>query len=183
MDSPDPRPVLTSVALGRHDGKGEPLAKGEKPWPHFAYTCTLAYEGRSMDFPYRMGTGCVDAKPTVKWGYDHCANGSASMLAEGLEWRGKPRKLYKLTPRPPSLFDVLYSLCMDAQCYDNARNFEDFCAELGYEEDSRKAEGIYRACGEGAKNLRRVLGSALYAQLVVMDEDTLTAWCNALRGL
>jgi hypothetical protein len=53
----------------------------------------------------------------------------------------------KLTePILPTLTDVLYALNSDAQSVCHGQTFEDFCADFGYDDDSRKAEGIFNAC-------------------------------------
>lgn len=59
---------------------------------------------------------------------------------------------------PPKADDVLLSLCMDAQSYDGARNFEDWAGEYGMDTDSRKAEHMYHHVAEQAKALRHLLG-------------------------
>ena len=59
----------------------------------------------------------------------------------------------------PTLADCLDSLGSDASAYDNARGFEDFAADMGYDTDSRKAERTYRACGRVLAALRRLLGA------------------------
>ena len=56
-------------------------------------------------------------------------------------------------PTPPSLDDVLYSLVTDSRALDTC--FIDWCADFGYDTDSRKAESIYRACQENAFKLRK----------------------------
>jgi len=56
----------------------------------------------------------------------------------------------------PRVDDVLDSLLNDAQ--GGEQTFEDFCAEFGYDPDSRKAERIWRACQLVAKNMKRLLG-------------------------
>jgi hypothetical protein len=61
----------------------------------------------------------------------------------------------------PSEDDILSSLLLDKSCYDNARHFEDFANELGYDTDSRKAEKIYNACGKTSKKLKKFLGDDL----------------------
>ena len=60
---------------------------------------------------------------------------------------------------PPKCDDVLANLCMDASGYDNARTFEEWAGEYGYDTDSRKAEAMYRLVAEGAKALRQLLGA------------------------
>jgi len=56
----------------------------------------------------------------------------------------------------PRVDDVLDSLLSDAQAGE--QTFEDFCADFGYDSDSRKAEKIWRACQRVAKNMKRLLG-------------------------
>lgn len=46
----------------------------------------------------------------------------------------------------PSAEDVEESLVRDAQCVSYGETFEDFCLELGYDPDSRKAEKIFNEC-------------------------------------
>lgn len=60
--------------------------------------------------------------------------------------------------KEPTAADVLSCLLSDASCHDNARSFEDFASDLGYDSDSRKAERIYKACGSISKRLHRLLG-------------------------
>jgi hypothetical protein len=61
-------------------------------------------------------------------------------------------------PTPPTLADVLGCLCADASGYDNARTFEEWAGDYGYDTDSRKAESTYRVVAEQAKQLRHLLG-------------------------
>lgn len=67
---------------------------------------------------------------------------------------------------PPTTADVLDCLASDASGYDNSRNFEDWCADYGYDDDSRKAEKIYHTVAEDAKRLRHFLGNEAYNQLL-----------------
>lgn len=67
---------------------------------------------------------------------------------------------------PPIAGQVLHCLAMDCAGYENARNFDDWASEYGYEEDSRKAETIYRTIGEQVKELRAFLGRDGYAELL-----------------
>ena len=41
---------------------------------------------------------------------------------------------------------ILSSVALDASCYSSSRHFEDFCASLGYSDDSIRALKIYKAC-------------------------------------
>lgn len=58
----------------------------------------------------------------------------------------------------------------DALSYDNARSFEDFCSEFGYDTDSRNAEKIYKACGKAHEKMSRVVGDN-YTFLIDYEND------------
>jgi hypothetical protein len=58
----------------------------------------------------------------------------------------------------PTAADVLGSLLMDASSYENARGFEDWAGDYGYDTDSRNAEETYNAVGEATEALRQLLG-------------------------
>lgn len=60
----------------------------------------------------------------------------------------------------PDFADVLYGLLMDSEAYDSD-TFEEWADNYGYDTDSRKAEKIYDACREIARDLRCVLGQKL----------------------
>lgn len=44
----------------------------------------------------------------------------------------------------PTVADVVSSLLLDARCGE--QTFEDYCADFGYDSDSRKAEAIWKRC-------------------------------------
>ena len=58
----------------------------------------------------------------------------------------------------PTAADVLSCLSMDASGIVNSRTFEEWAVVSGYDTDSRKAEGIYKACKRLTAKLREFLG-------------------------
>jgi hypothetical protein len=70
----------------------------------------------------------------------------------------------------PSLEEVLDSLGSDAAGYLNARGFEDWAAEYGYDPDSRRAEAIWKAVGKQIADLRRLLGDSALEELAFKTE-------------
>jgi hypothetical protein len=66
----------------------------------------------------------------------------------------------------PELADVLDCLASDSAGLENARDFEDWCGEYGYDTDSRKAERTYRTVQRQAKKLRAFLGDDAYKALL-----------------
>ncbi len=67
---------------------------------------------------------------------------------------------------PPNAVDVLDCLASDAAGVENARSFEYWAGDYGYDTDSRKAYRIYLACEREVKNLERLLGSEAYQELL-----------------
>lgn len=55
----------------------------------------------------------------------------------------------------PTISSVMPNLFMDASVDGD---FNGFCAEFGYDADSRKAEAIWNACKRTRKALKRVFG-------------------------
>ena len=70
----------------------------------------------------------------------------------------------------PDLASVLECLQSDISSVVNAKDFEDWASDLGYDTDSRKAEAIYRACTEIGLDVQRLLGAALYAEFLACEE-------------
>lgn len=58
-------------------------------------------------------------------------------------------------PNTPQIEDVMYCLTSDAGCVAYGQSFEDFCAELGYDSDSIKAQKIYYGCIDTYLALKR----------------------------
>ncbi len=102
-------------------------------WEHDAWTVTLTYQGRTYaGIGYRMGTGY--SKP----GAMGC------------------RPVKGWMPTPPDASSVIDSLLLDVSGLD--QRFEDWAADLGYDEDSRRAEIIYYECLKVLPLLHALLG-------------------------
>ena len=61
------------------------------------------------------------------------------------------------SPRIKTEYDLLNALyCFVSAALDGEECFSDFCAEYGYNEDSRTAEKVWRACRRAAEKWKRV---------------------------
>lgn len=78
-----------------------------------------------------------------------------------------PYFMGKAHTRGPKLADVLESLASDVSALHMP--FDEWAAEFGYDEDSRKAERLYHKCRELAAKLREFLGPGLYRDLVNVE--------------
>jgi hypothetical protein len=70
----------------------------------------------------------------------------------------------------PKAEDVLHSLLLDSDAIEHS-SFENWAADFGYDEDSRKAEAIYRACLEIGLKLRNAFGDAKLQELRDLFQD------------
>jgi hypothetical protein len=109
---------------------GRSLTKDDRGWEHYAMTCLLKYERRSLKTPFMQGTAHADE---------------------------------------PTAAEVLACLISDAQSVESARSFEDWCGDLGYDSDSRKAEATYKACEATGGKLRRFLGEDYDAFVIAAE--------------
>ena len=67
---------------------------------------------------------------------------------------------------PPTTEEVLDCLASDAAGLLNTSSFEDWCAQYGYDTDSRKAEKIFKAVESETERLRNLLGESLFETLL-----------------
>lgn len=58
----------------------------------------------------------------------------------------------------PTAADVLDCLASDGASVENARSFDDWAVEYGYDTDSRRAFATYETCQRQARELREWLG-------------------------
>jgi hypothetical protein len=73
----------------------------------------------------------------------------------------------------PTTRDVVECLASDVFCFDRdyVRDFEDFCSDLGYDPDSRKAEATYKAGVKQTKAFERFIGPDLLRWLKAWGES------------
>lgn len=66
----------------------------------------------------------------------------------------------------PTLADVLNCMADDSAGYENARQFETWATDYGYDADSRQAEKVFRAVKRQAEQLKRTIGQDAYGELL-----------------
>ena len=66
-------------------------------------------------------------------------------------------------PQAPTIKDVLYSLISDSSALETS--FEYWCADYGYDTDSRKAFETYQACCDIGKKINRLFNSKTRAAM------------------
>jgi hypothetical protein len=134
------------------------------------YTVTVSRNGREFSTSYTSGWGnrvWTGFKGLYCWNPGKkgtSANVTTKYkLPEDCEPSARPRQtevmaeFARLTePVRPTLPDVLYALVMDAGCVCNGDTFEEFCADLGYDADSRTAERVFNGCRDSWTGLVRM---------------------------
>lgn len=140
------------------------------PMLHFSAAFTNA-KGHCEVFDYFVGLGNLDwsSKKVPTW---------ASCITRGFSenelhivemgtkrWQVKDKsllasaafKVAKVTAYTPDPVHILHRLAMEADAQE--MSFEDWCDNLGYEQDSRKAEQTYNACRSEYLRLRKLISA------------------------
>lgn len=118
----------------------DPISAKSDDWHKTAHEWRVSINGE--DFPYWTGQGWREPFPHSKADYNRLKN------------QNRLDELLKISkPKPPSLDDVLHSLVMDASAEEEG--FEDWCADLGFDPDSRKALETYLTCQNNVRRLRK----------------------------
>jgi hypothetical protein len=118
---------------------------GKEPWPCFEWRVTFTGKSGQWVVPYFCGIGNVIYPKGMKNPYPNTVMGWEI-------WENQYAR-----PKKPIADEVLQVLIMDASASDY--NFNDWCAEYGYSDDSISALNTYRECLEIAVNLRKYLGA------------------------
>ena len=92
---------------------------------------------------------------------------SASMMPGARMVRGQWQAEGK--PQAPSAASVLHSWILDGRAID--QSFADWCANFGYDEDSRKALQTYSDCCEIGRKLRVIFSPTQRAELETLLQD------------
>jgi hypothetical protein len=137
---------------------------GDKPMDEWVCDFLSHPRGASESFEFFTGLG-LRAVPPWRYGVQGFDNGLAprpgSLLHEQWMKQAKTQK--------PHAADVLHSLILDSSAV--GQSFESWCADYGYDSDSRKAFGIYEACQQNADKLARVLNANDLAALKTALQD------------
>jgi hypothetical protein len=71
---------------------------------------------------------------------------------------------------PPDLSEVLDAVAAEAAVAEEARGYEQWALQMGFNPDSRYGEKVYRSVRRRAQRLRQLLGDDHYQQLLWQTE-------------
>lgn len=177
--------AVVSPASGAVDNEKDHEGK-PRAWVHLLYTITV----RGQVFEYRMGEGHVpwdrvkeppygpvkvDGKPvrnlpesSLSLIRTRLRNAAARFSPSYLkEWADVCAIIANAAKVAPDVGEVLGCVARDAEAMH--QTFPDWCAEYGYDDDSRKAEAVYNACLEGGRKLRAFLTPDTIAKLAELS--------------
>lgn len=151
-------------------------AVDSKEWAHDLFTVSFIATGKEPAVTeYKTGTGHRIEAKFGKFDLKTRAGIAAHRVALGVTGtRGNPTQFSvnrsdTLFVPAPTAASVLYSLLSDAQC--GSDTFEDFCRNMGYDEDSRKAHETYLACQKSGTQLRKAFTREQLEKLQELLQD------------
>lgn len=150
-------------------------------WKHFSWLATL----NGVDVEYKTGLGhskspytldgarCIKnnifGKPKHKPGYilmsiskDQAYDLLGVFNMSKVQWNAD--RLNYIYVEIPKIRDILHSLYLDCSCAQDT--FEDFCDNMGYDTDSRRALDTYLKCQESGHKLRKIMKSKNYMERI-----------------
>lgn len=134
-----------------------------KEWINDKYIVFIEGE----EFEYSQGIGHREALNSFKKEeFNKIMRKNPAKNKQNLLMYAKELKAVSKT-KPLNIDDVLYSLILDAQ--SGSELFEDFCSNLGYDEDSRTAKNIYDQCQNNAKKVRTFISNLDEASEMFQD--------------
>lgn len=119
-------------------------------WAHSLFTVRFVRGKSAIETSYRQGTGHRVSTPLTCLGKEAEEVGAGAPKYLETVYRGA--SVIKIYVKKPSPASVLSCLLSDASL--GAELFADFCTDMGYDEDSRKALAIYEECQKTAAQLR-----------------------------
>lgn len=128
-------------------------------FPRLTWDVRVRFNDRSVTSQYSAGIGHAH-KPPNSHPYSAPQNPRYDWTTDRSIYGRDLRNRWLRDPRCapiPDVADVLYCLCSDACCGESS--FDDFCSELGYDNDSRKAEKVWNTCRDMCIKMRVLLGA------------------------
>lgn len=122
--------------------------------PCINWRITIRHNGHSISTDYMQGVGHLPF-PAVGQGQTIDQQRQVKTAVETGKYREGGQVSSLLTLPAPKLEDVLYSLSMDSDAIEHP-TYEGWAADLGFDEDSRKGERMYRKCLEIGLLLRKL---------------------------
>lgn len=155
----------TTLTITKAEQQKSPLWAKEGERHGINYTCTLENKNHKYTFDFWDSIGnreLIEAIQSYKVGsfFQDSEHFRAVDLLQknGIKahtLRTKEAKEAEMARLKPSPYDILTCL---SPLYEDT--LEEFCDAMGYDQDSKTAEKVYRACIEQDRNLRKLFSHA-----------------------
>lgn len=160
-----------------------PIGEVKDGWPCISFKITIKGE----IFNYSLGIGHVDWKKaerqiSIILPYEERFSLSADVIEK--QSRGKiipetynllvaniAAKIANQQKVSPSPAQVLVCICGDGIEAERAKNYEEWAANFGYDEDSYKGRKTYEACLDGARQARRIVKHEIMEKLAELSSQ------------
>lgn len=151
-----------------HVGLVEKTTEKDANYPSHKYlqdnwSVTISYKGKEYTTSYFSGIGhrkLISSVQKDNRGYYNKIFGDFKNEKGACE-----AQWLKLIP--PTLANVMHCLLLDGRSATGT--FEDFCGDLGYDSDSRKALETYLACQVTFNGMLKMLGTELFDKLSSLE--------------
>lgn len=148
--------LVSDDFIKKYDHGSRVDLQGQSHW-----VVTIIHNGQSFSTDYHQGAAYREHRsPTGRKGskvkFKYARGGGITLHEE--------ERLLRSVPTVPTVTDVMYCLVSDAQCAEYG-DFDDFCDNLGYDNDSREAERIYNACRDTFFKLRSMFNLEQLSEL------------------
>lgn len=159
----------TRIAMKVQSAPENPNLRGDE-WEADHWFYTLNTSRRQMSGYYSMGIGHRTYKGSRPLEFNRKVYRKGDRIPMILT--GKVQTLHtelvakEFTPTAPTLAEVLDCLASDAATVENARTFEEWASELGYDTDSREAYKTYKVTKRQTEKLRALLGPEWFDRLL-----------------
>lgn len=142
-------------------------------WQCDQWAARFEKPGHLEEFDFFTGPG-LRAKVTAgekyraKWGFPGLTQKDVqTRTIYGRRYLAELEKMRK--PKAPEAARVLHSIILDSSA--SGQSFADWCSELGYDTDSRKALAVYEACQVNADKMRKIFNRAQIEELQTILQD------------
>lgn len=159
---------ITSKFIPWSIAKSHPYNKDSK-FPSLNWEVTLFKNGQKiLTGEYHEGQGHCPANKNAKAKYE-LQKMIEKECEEGFEaWYGNALDFVHVNKKKPILPDMVsFVWCTLSDANSGRDDFHDFCGNFGYDEDSRSAERIWKACVETAA---KIYSSFTTEELNILEE-------------
>lgn len=140
------------------------VKQGERP--NTGYQISTTYKNFTIQAIFK-------GDKAAKWGGDTVNRNNYKVTVKNTETGAKTSFDFWASIAQPKMEenDLLHCFyCLVSEGISGGESFEDFCSELGYDQDSIKAKKTWKACGKMAEKLGKIYDGDVYDLVNELNE-------------